>query len=385
MCTRRLRSMAGLSLLLIALSGCGGTHGGAAVHKHKKAHHAAKIKTGLAAGTPVAVDGYTAYLPEDVLANTPGIAATLTPYGLVWSSFADSVDNAGSLTMPHPYSVEISPSPGKGPLEGSGRLLAQIPAEAGGQTADLHFVGATGPYLGFTLDIAGSATTLAAGLLDLETGRTTMLPDGLATNAGIVVGGGRMGVLGQNATYVFDPRTGKVASYPAADATYLWADLAYGAPVGSATVPDPPQPGVAAYAAGNTHIYAPAGWRETSEQLGGDFTLWRITDPADAAAYVEVEAAPCIGCSVVSLTAGALPAPQVVLPDATGTPDVTERWLSDYVVGYQGTASGYRYPVWGLAIAPRPGQSGFEEIVATLPKGDASLANAILASYPLPR
>jgi hypothetical protein len=350
-----------------------------------KEHHRKAAKSNTATGTPVAVDGYTAYLSADVLAGTPGVAAALTPYGLVWASYATAVDTSGSLAVPTPYSVEISPAPGSGPLDGSGRLLAQIPNQAGGQPADLHFVGATGPYLAFTLDATGTATTLAAGVLDLVTGKTTMLPAGLTTNAGIVVGGNRIGIIAQDATYVYDPKTSAVTSYPVADGPYLWADLAYGVPVGTTSAPDPPQAGVVAYAAGSSHIFAPAGWLETSEPLGGDFTIWRVTDPADPASFVEVEAAPCMGCSVVSLTAGALPAPQVVLPDATATPVVSERWLSDYVISYQGTVKGYRYPVWGLAIAPRPGQSGFEEVVASLPKSEASLAQAIIRSYPLPR
>lgn len=383
MSQRRLWSLAGIAIFLLLLGGCG-THSAKAAHKQPKGHKTTSKAT-PPAGTPIAVDGYTAYLTADVLANTPGVAVALTPYGLVWSSYADSVDNAGSFLMPHPYGVEVSPSPGSGLLAGTGKLLAEIPADAGGQAVDLHFVGATGPYLGFTLDIAGSATTLDAGMLDLVTGKVTMAPQGLATDAGIVVGGGRMGVLGQLATYVLNPQTGSIASYPLADGTYLWADLAYGQPIGSTAVPDPSHSGVVAYAAGSSVIYAPPLWRESSEQLGGDFTIWRIVDPLDPSAYVEVETAPCIGCSVVSLTAGALPAPQVTLPDATGTPNVVERWLTDYVIAYHGTAPGYRYPVSGLAIAPRPGQSGFEEVVVALPPAQSALAAAILASYPLPR
>ncbi len=383
MSPRRLRPVAGLAVLLLLLGGCGASSARAS-HKQVKTHKSA-AKGPASTGTPIAVDGYTAYLPAGVLADTPGVAAALTPYGLVWSTYADAVDEAGSFMMPHPYAIEVSPSPGSGPLAGSGRLIAEIPASVAGQAADLHFVGATGPYLGFTLDIAGSATTLDAGLLDLLTGKVTMLPAGLTTNAGVVVGGGRMGILAPTATYVFDPGTDSVTAYPIDAGTNLWADLAYGQPVGSADVPDPVEPGVTAYAAGSSLIYAPPGWRESSEQLGGDFTIWRIVDPADPAAFVEVETAPCVGCSVVSLTAGALPAPQVTLPDGTGTPDVTQRWLTDYAIGYQGTAPGYHYPVWGLAIAPRPGQSGFEEVVVTLPASESKLADAIIASYPLPR
>ncbi len=376
---------AGLALLLALLGGCGAPSGKATqTHKSAKTHKTS-AKATVPAGTPVTADGYTAYLAPNVLANTPGLVAALTPYGLVWSSYADATDDGGSFVMPHPYAIEISPSPGSGALAGSGRLIAEIPQSVGTQSADLHFVGTSGPYLGFALDVAGTATTLDAGMLDLRTGQVTMAPSSITASAGMVVAGARMGILAPTATYVMDPRTGAVETYSLSDAPHLWQDLAYGLPLGAATVPDPPQPGVVSYQAGSTTIYGPPLWRETSERLGGGFTIWRIVDPADPAAYVEVEAAPCIGCSVVSLTDGALPAPEVVLPDATATPDVSQTWLSDYVISYHGTAKGYRYPVWGLAIAPRPGQSGFEEVVVTLPASEASMAEHILARYPLPR
>ena len=383
MLQRRLRPLIGCAMAVLTLSACGAPTHGAAQKTHTKGHHS--THTAIAAGTPVDVDGYTTYLPADVLADTPGIVAALTPYGLVWSSYAASIDVGGTLTMPHPYTVELSPSPGSGPLSRGARPLAALPNRVGGQSADLHFVGASGPYIGFTLDVAGTATTLAAGMLDLATGKVRMAPQGLATDASVIVGGERMGILAPTATYVFDPKSGQVTGYPADDASYLWVDLAYGEAVGTQTVPDPPQPGVAAYPAGNSVIYAPPRWQESSRQLGGDFTIWRVVNPADPSALVEVETAPCIGCSVVSLTAGALPAPKVILPDGAGSPQVAERWLSDYAIAYHGSVKGYRYPVFGLAIAPRPGQSGFAEIVVSLPAAEFRLAQAILASYPLPR
>ncbi len=383
MSRRSLWPMASLGVLLVLLAGCG-ARPAKATHARTQAHKTAKAAA-TSAGSPVSIDGYTAYLPPDVLANTPGVAAASTPYGLVWSSYAGAEDQGGSYIMAQPYAIEVSPTPGHGPLEGSGRLIAEIPASAGGQAVDLHFVGATGPYLGFTLDIAGAATTLDAGMLDLISGKITMAPTAIATDAGIVVGGGRMGILAPTATYVMQPGTGAIATYPLGDGPSLWQNLAYGQPIGTVAAPDPPGSGVASYAAGSADIYAPPNWQLTSEYLGGDFTIWRIKDPADPAAYVEAEIAPCVGCSVVSLTDGSLPAPEVVLPDATATPDVSERWLTDDVIAFQGTAAGYRYPVWGLAIAPRPGQSGFEEVVVTLPASRASLAEAILSRYPLPR
>ena len=369
--------------LALLLGGCG-SHAAKATGKQTRTPKAA-AKAAATSGTPVSVGGYTAYLPQDVLDNTPGLAVARTPYGLVWSSYGSSVDTAGGFQMPHAYAVEISPWPGSGALEGSGRLIAELPSAFAGQAVDLHFVGATGPYLGFVLDTAGTAMPIDAGMLDLTTGKVEMVPQSLVTDAGVVVGGGRMGIMGPNATYVFQPATGAITTYPMEDANTLWADLAYGLPVGSADVPDPVRAGVAAYDLGGGAIYAPPAWSVSSRQLGGDFTLWRVTDPQDPAAFVQVEAAPCTGCSVVSLTSGALAAPQVILPDATGAATVSERWLTDYVIAYQGTAPGYHYPVWGLAIAPRPGQSGFEEVVVSLPPQDGRLAAAIIASYPLPR
>jgi hypothetical protein len=381
---RHIWRIAGVTALLALLGGCGG-HGAAPAHKKTASHKTAAKAAAVPAGTPVAVDGYTAYLPQDVLANTPGLDVALTPYGLVWSSYADAQDAGGALVMPHPFAVEVSPTPGSGPLAGSGRLVAEIPASAGLQSADLHFVGTSGPYLGFTLDVAGTATTIGAGMLDLRTGQITMAPENLTSDAGVVVAGERMGILAPNATYVMDPRSGSLQTYPVAAGSDLWQDLAYGLPIGQSTMPDPAGPGVVPYAAGSVTVYGPPAWQETSERLGGGFTIWRLRDPGDPAAFVEVETAPCVGCSVVSLTDGALPAPQVVLPDATATPDVSEHWLSDYVIAYHGTVKGYHYPVWGLAIAPRPGQSGFEEVVVALPEAEASLAQDILGRYPLPR
>ena len=373
------------------LAGCGAhpaktankTHAKSAAEKSGKKDPTPHQAAGL---TPVAVQGYTADLPADILSETPGIAAALTPYGLVWSSYAGARATAGGYEVAGPFDVEISPWQGQGQLAASGRLLSSIPSSVDGQSAELHFVGATGRYLGFALDAAGSAATLEAGMIDLKTGRVVAAPAHVAADAGVVAAGGRLGILGPQSAYVFDPVSRTLTTYPASVEVDLALDLAYGLPVPTALAPAAkPRAGVAVHDADGLALFAPQGWAVSEDQLGGGFSLWRFQDPGDPAAFVEVETSTCSGCNAVSLTAGALPAPQVRLPDATGTPDLKEHWLTDFAIAFSGTAPGYRYPVTGLAIAPLPGRSGFLDVIAALPPDEQSLAQSIVASYALPR
>lgn len=106
-------------------------------------------------------------------------------------------------------------------------------------------------------------------------------------------------------------------------------------------------------------------------------------NPADPNQRVEIIGNPCVTCFMIGSTRGSMPAPLPLLPESQGRARLLTHWVSDVEISFQGSVSGYKYPVWGDATAGSPVAPGDATILVTLPPGEQGLAKAILASYPV--
>lgn len=337
--------------------------------------------------TKAHIMGYTAVLPANVAQQTPGILAELTPEGLVWVSYAGALPLGKTYAVRSPYAVYISSGGGSGALRPGRRALAKLPYRQIGKIADLAFLAATGDWLGFFYEAPGSTETLTAGMLNLRTGAVRFAPQRLTKGAKqLDTAGGLLGIVtatGQVAT--FSPVTGHVASYPAAAAKWLGPDLAYGLSVGTTPANlGHAGGGVFAYQTGpNSIFYAPPGWKPFYRQAGSGMNEIGYENPSDPAERVEIVGNPCVTCFTIGSTNGSMPAPLPLLPESQGRARLLTHWLSDVELSFEGSVTGYKYPVWGDATAGSPASPGDATILVTLPPSQASLAKAILASYPL--
>lgn len=331
---------------------------------------------------PLRIAGYTAHIPPGPARNTFKVAAALTPYGLVWSSYRSAVLREGQDVMPHPYRIHLSPGGRHGSLEHSGRVIARIPQNYAGQSVDLAFNGATGPYLAFTLSQASSQATLATGVVGLVSGRVSMVRPVDARGAEVVAAGDRVGLIQKAKVVLYNPATGRYRTLPAVDGQTLGSDLAYGLPPGSHTALGHALRGVVAYPLGHgLVIYGPPGWKLSETDTGGDWVLWQVTDPADPHRYVQETTSACWGCSSIGsgLVPGALDSPGPAKPP-------TSHWVSDFAIESRYSLKGSPYPILSMWISPMPGSyGGRNTIEVSLPASQAALARRILESFGVPR
>ncbi|MDA8344228.1 MAG: hypothetical protein M0Z66_01965 [Thermaerobacter sp.] len=365
----RCRVVGSALLAGLLLAGCGTPK--AAVHRNPR-------PLPPLSGQAVQIAGYTAHVPSGPLGNTMAVDAALTPYGLVWSSYRSAVLRGGVYVMPHPYRVHLSPGGGHGALERSGHVIAQIPQTDGGQSVDLYFAGATGPYLAFSLTPTSSHETLAVGIIDLPSGRVSMLAPQDARGADVVVAGGRVALVTTTKAVLYDLATGAYTTLPLPDTQTLGYDLGYGLLPGSHAAPGHALPGVAAYAISfGGVIYGPPGWKLSETDTGGDWVRWQLTDPVDAHSYVQKTESACNGCASIGWVPGALLSPGPTKPPKS-------RWLSDFAIETESSQPGSPYPVLSMSIAPVPGRGGSLLVEVSLPKAQSALAQRILGSFGVP-
>lgn len=371
--TSRYGLIASALLAALMISGCGTLN--ASVPRKPKA-----LPLPPLSGQAVQIAGYTAHVPAGPFQNTMVVDAALTPYGLVWSSYRSAVLRGSVYVMPHPYHVHLSPGDGHGTLERSGHVIAQIPQTYGGQTVDLYFAGATGPYLAFFLTPTSSQKTRAVGVIDLPSGRVSMLAPQEAKDAEVVVAGGRVGLITTARVVLYSPATGAYTTLPVADAPNLGYDLGYGLSPGSDAPPGHALSGVIAYPISfGRVIYGPPGWNLTETDTGGDWVRWQLTDPADTHSYVQETSSACNGCASIGygVVPGALLSPGAARPPKS-------HWLSDFAIESLSYQQGSPYPVLSMFIAPVPGQGGSLQIEVSLPKARSTLAQRILRSFGVP-